>query len=100
MMDIFDFSDFIEEKYRVNTDTKLKVRVPSKHISQIIPVTFLSDYSGASVGILWEDADISNYEALGLLGMYHTTGKNMVYNKDEQSLTIDNGDGHMIIIEG
>lgn len=30
--------------------------------------------------------------------MYHTTGKNMVYNKDEQTLTIDNGDGHMIII--
>ncbi|MGO3731581.1 MAG: hypothetical protein ACTJHC_00235 [Vagococcus sp.] len=98
-MDILDFNDSVEEKYGHFSEVGLKVTVKDKSISTIIPVSFLSDYSGMSLGIMWESVGFTNYEDMGLFGLYYTTWDNMRFNKEEKILHIKDINDMELIIE-
>jgi hypothetical protein len=53
-----------------------------------------------SLSVMWQTAGISNYLELGLLDLYYTTWDNMIFNKDEKSITIIDPKGMKVVMYG
>ncbi len=100
MQNILEFNDYIVGRYGHFSQVNLKIEVPEINFSTKAPVSFLSDYSGMSLSVMWQTAGISNYLELGLLDLYYTTWDNMIFNKDEKSITIIDPKGMKVVMYG
>lgn len=88
MMNILSFNDYVVEKYGHFAQVMLEVSIKEKDLVVTVPISFLSDYSGMSLSILWEKAGIENYIELSLVDLYYTTNDNMTYNSNDNTLTV------------
>lgn len=89
MMNILAFNDYVVEKYGHFAQVMLEVSI--KDLDNLVisaPISFLSDYSGMSLSILWEKASILDYQEKGLLDLYYTTHDNMTFDSNENTLTV------------
>lgn len=100
MQNILEFNDYIVKTYGHFSQVNLKIEVPEISFSIKAPVSFLSDYSGMSLSVMWQTAGISNYSELGLLDLYYTTWDNMTFNKNEKSITIIDPKGMKVVMYG
>lgn len=98
-MDILTFKEQVEDKHGPFAQVPLKVLVEEKEIDMDIPVSFLSDYRGMSLAIMWESVGIENFESLGLAGIYYTTWDNMKYNEEELAIHIQDEGRPTVIIK-
>ena len=96
-MDILTFKEQVEAKHGPFALVPLKVLVEEKGIDTEVPVSFLSDYRGMSLAIMWESIGIENFESLGLAGIYYTTWDNMKYDEEELAIIIQD-EGRPVVV--
>ncbi|MGY3779217.1 hypothetical protein [Isobaculum melis] len=99
MMNILAFNDAVVAKYGHFAQVMLEVTIEEKNIVITAPISFLSDYSGMSLSILWEKSGIDNYQAIGLQDLYYTTHDNMTYDSNEQTLTVIDPNGMVLKVK-
>lgn len=101
MMNILGFHDYIVEQYGDFKQVLLTIEIPEKElVFNQVPVSFLSDYSGLSLSMLWEDAGVENPLESGLYYQYFTTGENMTYVEDDHRLIMVDPEGKQVIVYG
>ncbi|MGY3766859.1 hypothetical protein ACWOAH_10070 [Vagococcus vulneris] len=88
MQDILEFNDCVVSQYGHFSQVELKVVILENNIETTVPISFLSDYSGLSLSMLWSDAGIVDYKQRGLFDLYYATGNNMTFDQTNKSLTI------------
>ena len=98
MNDILDFKEEVEKKHGHFIRVILNVTIEEKNIVIQVPITFLSDYSGMSLSIMWETAGLSHYKDLGLLDQYVATWDNMTFSEESKSLKIRDKDGLELVV--
>ena len=99
MMNILDFNEYIEAKYGHFSQVMLEVSIAEKNLVVSAPISFLSDYSGMSLSILWESAGVENYQELDLFDLYYTTHDNMTYDEGNHTLTVVDPSGVELVIK-